>query len=188
MSVSPRANFGTSDPIRERGRIDRLGVAALHADGRQRRSLAGWLAGYDDSSKRKKARAITLAALDRVRVFNKRVLNPLMMRMAGRKHWYASVVEHTGRRSGRNYATPIAAQQVPDGFIIPLPYGVGVDWLRNVVAAGHATIRSHGQIYHVVQPQVISAAMAAPQLRPERRRTYDLIGVQRYLSVKFWPN
>ncbi|HTQ21867.1 nitroreductase family deazaflavin-dependent oxidoreductase [Mycobacterium sp.] len=125
-----------------------------------------------------------MAFLDRVRVFNKRVLNPLMMRMAGRKYWYASVIEHTGRRSGKEYSTPVAAERVPDGFIVPLPYGVDVDWLRNVLTAGRATIRSHGRTYRVVAPQIISAESAAPQLRPERRRTYDLFGVKNFLSVK----
>ena len=125
-----------------------------------------------------------MAVLDSVRVFNKRILNPLMLRVAGRKYWYASVIEHTGRRSGKKYATPVAAERVPDGFIIPLPYGVAVDWVRNVLAAEHATIRSHGQTDRVVQPQIISAEIAAPSLRPERRRTYDLFGVKNYLIVK----
>ena len=39
--------------------------------------------------------------LDRVRVFNKHVLNPVMKLVAGRKYWYAGVIEHTGRRSGK---------------------------------------------------------------------------------------
>ena len=119
-----------------------------------------------------------------VRGFNKLLLNPLMIRLAGRKHWYASVVEHTGRRSGRHYATHVVVERVPDGFVIPLPYGIGVDWLRNVVAAGRANIRTHGQSYAVVQPEIISAEAATPQLRSERRRTYDLFGVKNYLHVK----
>jgi deazaflavin-dependent oxidoreductase (nitroreductase family) len=122
-----------------------------------------------------------------VRGFNKRLLNPLMVRLAGRKHWYASVVEHTGRRSGTHYATPVVVERVPDGFVIPLPYGVGVDWLRNVVAAGHANIRTHGQSCRVGQPEIISAEVATPQLRPERRLTYDLFGVKNYLQVKSEP-
>ena len=69
-----------------------------------------------------------MAVLDNVRAFNKLALNPLMLRLAGRKYWYASVIEHTGRHSGKNYATPVATERVPDGFVIPLPYGVGVDW------------------------------------------------------------
>jgi deazaflavin-dependent oxidoreductase (nitroreductase family) len=125
--------------------------------------------------------------LDHIRVFNKRLLNPLMLRLAGRKYWYASVIEHTGRNSGKDYATPIATEQVTDGFIIPLPYGVGVDWLRNVLAAGYATIRAHGRSYRVTQPEIVSADSATPQLRPERRRIYDLFGVKNYLKVKSEP-
>ena len=128
-----------------------------------------------------------MAVLDNVRAFNKLALNPLMLRLAGRKYWYASVIEHTGRHSGKNYATPVATERVPDGFVIPLPYGVGVDWLRNFLAAGHATIRAHGQTYRVVQPEIIPAEAAAPQLRPVRRRTYDLFGVKNYLQVKSEP-
>ena len=122
-----------------------------------------------------------------VRGINKRLLNPLMIRLAGRKHWYASVVEHTGRRSGKHYATPVVVERVPDGFVIPLPYGVGVDWLRNVVAAGHANVRTQGQRYRVVQPEIISAEAATPQLRPDRLRTYHLFGVKNYLQVKSEP-
>jgi len=128
-----------------------------------------------------------MAFLDNVRVFNKRLLNPQMMRLAGRKYWYASVIEHTGRRSGKSYATPVATERVPDGFVIPLPYGVGVDWLRNVLAAGHATVRAHGQTYRVLQPEIISPEAAAPQLRRERRWIYDLFGVKNYLQVKSEP-
>jgi deazaflavin-dependent oxidoreductase (nitroreductase family) len=94
------------------------------------------------------------------------------------------VVEHRGRRSGKQYATPVVVERVPDGFVIPLPYGIDVDWLRNVVAAGHANIRAHGRSHRVVQPEIISAEVATPQLRPERRRTYDLFGVKNYLQMK----
>lgn len=125
-----------------------------------------------------------MAVLDHIRVFNKRLLNPLMMRLAGRKYWYAAVIEHTGRRSGKHYATPVSAEQTQEGFLIPLPYGANVDWLRNVLAEGNATIRAHGLTYHVTQPEVVSAETATPKLRPERRRVYDLFGVDNYLRVK----
>jgi deazaflavin-dependent oxidoreductase (nitroreductase family) len=125
--------------------------------------------------------------VDNVRVFNKHVLNPMMLRLAGRRYWYASVIEHTGRRSGKHYATPIATEHVPDGFVTPLPYGVGVDWVQNVLADGHATIRAHGQCYRVVQPEIISAEAAAKQLQAERPRIYDLFGVKNYLKMKSEP-
>lgn len=93
-----------------------------------------------------------------------------MMRLAGRKHWYAAAIWHTGRRSGNQYATPVVADRAEDGFIIPLPYGVRVNWLQNVLAAGRATISVQGESYDVVEPKIIDAAAALPALSPRRRR------------------
>lgn len=120
---------------------------------------------------------------DVVRTFNKYVLNPMMMRLAGRKHWYAAVIRHTGRRSGKRYATPVVADRVPDGFIVPLPYGTDVDWLRNVMAAGRAVIMVGGETYDVVEPAIIDAAAAAPQLSPRRREAWRRFGIERFLKI-----
>ncbi len=67
-------------------------------------------------------------ARDKVRLLNKRVLNPAMMTLAGRRHFYAAVLRHRGRRSGREYKTPVVAVPVAgDAFVVPLPYGEKVD-------------------------------------------------------------
>lgn len=124
-----------------------------------------------------------MAVLDAVRVFNKHLLNPAMMLLAGRRYWYASVIEHTGRRTGKRYATPVVAERVTDGFIIPLPYGTHTDWLRNVLAAGHATIRVHGKTYKAVDPQILDGAAAAGQLAPRRKRSFDRFNVSHYLKM-----
>jgi hypothetical protein len=47
--------------------------------------------------------------LDAVRRFNRAVSNPRQMQSAGTPGAYASVTRHTGRTSGRPYATPIEA-------------------------------------------------------------------------------
>ncbi|KKC05588.1 nitroreductase [Mycobacterium nebraskense] len=121
--------------------------------------------------------------LSAIRVSNRHLLNPLMLRLAGRKHWYASVIHHAGRRSGKQYATPVVADRTDGGFVIPLPYGTGVDWLQNVLAAGHATISSQGDSYDVAQPEVIDAAAAMPMLSADRRRTFSRLGIDHYLRV-----
>lgn len=125
--------------------------------------------------------------LNAVRISNKYLLNPLMKRLAGRRHWYAAAVRHTGRRSGKQYVTPVVADRVPDGFVIPLPYGTRVDWLQNVLAAGRAAVSAEGQSYDVVQPEVIDAAAALPMLSARRRRTFQGVGVEHYLKVKRAP-
>jgi len=38
-----------------------------------------------------------------------------------------------------------------------------------------------------VRPEIISAETAAPELRPERRPTYELFGVKNCLKVKSEP-
>lgn len=122
---------------------------------------------------------------DAVRGFNKRVLNPAMMHLAGRKHWYAAVLRHTGRCSGRHYATPVVAVPVPDGFfIVPLPYGTGVDWLRNVQASGKAAITARARTHDVCDPEIIDGATASALLSPLRQRSFRLLGIKDYLKVR----
>lgn len=125
--------------------------------------------------------------LDTVRAFNKHVLNPVMKIVAGQKYWYAGVIEHTGRSSGKKYSTPVVIDRVSDGFIIPLPYGTEVDWLRNVLAAGNATLRVHGERCHAVDPEIVDATTASRQLSPRRRREFGRFGIKNYLIMKREP-
>ncbi len=120
---------------------------------------------------------------DEVRQFNKHVLNPAMMHLAGRRHWYAAAIRHTGRRSGRHYATPVVADQVANGFVVPLPYGTDVDWLRNVQESGTAAISVGGRTYDVVEPEIIDAATAGAQLSPLRRRLFQAFGIEHFLKL-----
>lgn len=125
--------------------------------------------------------------LDAVRTSNRYLLNPLMLRLAGRKNWYAAAIKHTGRRSGKQYTTPVVAERIADGFVIPLPFGIRVDWLRNVLAAGRTTISSRGENYEVAQPEIIDAAAALPMLSAQRRRTLQRIGIEQFLRVRDQP-
>ena len=80
---------------------------------------------------------------------NRRVFNPRQMRTAGRPGAYAGIIRHVGRRSGRAYETPVVPLPADDGFVILLPYGDRPDWVRNVLAAGTATIVLEGEEYTV---------------------------------------
>lgn len=124
-----------------------------------------------------------MAARDMVRLFNKHSLNPLMLLAAGRKHWYAGIIEHTGRRSGKKYATPVVIEEVGSGFIIPLPYGADVDWLRNVQAMGRTTLRVHGRTYGAAEPRIIDASTAATQLSPRRQRQFGRFGIDHFVAM-----
>lgn len=119
-----------------------------------------------------------------IRTSNKYLLNPLMLRLAGRRWWYASTLQHTGRRSGKRYSTPIVADRVGDRLLIPLPYGTQVDWVRNVLSAGEATVVSQGLTFHTASPELIDSTQALPLLPRERRRAFERIQIGHFLQMR----
>ena len=119
-----------------------------------------------------------------IRTSNKYLLNPVMLRLAGRRFWYASAVEHTGRRSGKTYSTPVVADRVGRDIIIPLPYGTQVDWVRNVLTAGKATVVRKGETLSAQAPEIIDATQALPLLPRTRRRTFDRVHIGHFLRMR----
>jgi len=122
------------------------------------------------------------AVLHNIRQANKRVLNPVMLHLAGRPHWYAARLEHIGRRSGRRYATPVVALPVEGGFAIPLPYGVDVDWRRNLQAAGSGVLQVGGT-RHTIRDLRIVALEDVPGLPPYWRALSRVYSIREWLVV-----
>jgi deazaflavin-dependent oxidoreductase (nitroreductase family) len=89
-----------------------------------------------------------------IKLYNKYVINPAMLRFSGR-HGISAIVHHTGRRSGTPYATPVVAHRSDQDVIIPLPYGSDVDWLHNLLASGEAVVDLDGDHLRVDEPQVV---------------------------------
>jgi len=73
---------------------------------------------------------------------------------------------------------------IPDGFLISLPFGEGVDWLKNVLAAGRAPIEIRGETWEVVDPEVVDRESVQPLLAGHVRMLFALAGIERYLKVK----
>lgn len=119
-----------------------------------------------------------------VRAVNRRILNPLMSPMVGRRWWYASVIVHVGRRTGERHETPVLAERAGRFLFIPLPYGIEVDWARNVLVARSAEVISGGTRYRTVSPQVVPAFEAAPRLRSRSRPLFRALGVEDYLRLE----
>ncbi len=77
------------------------------------------------------------------------------------------VVTHVGRRSGRRYETPVNVFVRPGGYVVALTYGQG-DWVRNVLAAGSARLRTRGRVHGVANPRVVVGRNGAAVPRPVR--------------------
>lgn len=126
-------------------------------------------------------------ARDVVRQFNKRILNPVMLQLAGRRYWYAAAIHHQGRSSGRQYLTPIVADEIEGGFLIPLPYGTDVDWLRNVLVSGRAVLDVHGCTFEVGRPEILEPAQALPLLSGWRAAWWRAIRMGPFLRLMTEP-
>lgn len=118
------------------------------------------------------------------RKLNKAVLNPNMLKTAGTPGAYASIVRHTGRTSGRAYATPVGAVATDDGFVIALVYGRRSDWVRNVLAAGSAEVVHEGREYAVADPELVPLDDAAAWLSEGELGPLRAFGVRECLRVR----
>ena len=124
---------------------------------------------------------------DAVCVFNKYVLNPVMMFM-DRPHLYASVLRHKGRRSGKEYAIPVVAQPIKGGYVVPLAYGEKVDWLKNVRASGQCTIEARDGVHTLGKPEVIATEEALAAMSPRARMMFRAFGHERCLKLERLPD
>ena len=118
-----------------------------------------------------------------------RVLNPLIKKLAGRRHFtMAAQIHHVGRRSGRAYVTPASASLAGDLIVIPLTFGNQSDWSRNVRAAGGARIRLNGVDYQAVRPQLVDIADARDIVRqaygPFQRAGFRMLGIRQVMVLR----
>ena len=118
----------------------------------------------------------------RVARWNKVGLNRITRHVAPWMPGFGLVV-HRGRRSGREYQTPVNVFQADDGFVIALTYGAGTDWVKNVQAAGGCELRTRGRVLRVGSPRVYHDE-TRHGIRPLERQMLRLLGVADFLSVK----
>jgi deazaflavin-dependent oxidoreductase (nitroreductase family) len=97
--------------------------------------------------------------------------NRVAVRVAGHRllpPWV--VLRHRGRRSGKEYATPVAVIPTETTFVIALPWGRETDWVRNVTAAGRCTIRWKGADFECTDPTFVGKDVALAAARGLTRR------------------
>jgi deazaflavin-dependent oxidoreductase (nitroreductase family) len=95
---------------------------------------------------------------------NRRVTNPVQRLWAG---WVPTmgILEHVGRKSGKQFRTPLTVFSTDDGVAILLTYGPNRDWLKNITAAGGGRMRRYGKTFALAEPRVMTKAEAAQSVR-----------------------
>ena len=120
-----------------------------------------------------------------IRRTNRRFTNPrVLSKGAGQPGAYASVVNHAGRRSGAQYRTPVVVEEAgDDAYVVALPYGPTVDWVRNVMATGSATIDHEGRTIAVDRPLLIGLDQGNPHFPAKEQRTHRRFGITDFLLL-----
>jgi deazaflavin-dependent oxidoreductase (nitroreductase family) len=117
-----------------------------------------------------------------------RFVNPLVLLIAGRR-WMpiVGILHHRGRRSGREYATPIGMRPLGDGFVIPQTFSDNAAWYQNAKAAGGAAVTYLGRSYQVVDQEVVGYATAKAAFPRYELLLFRLIGINEYLRLRRVP-
>ena len=84
---------------------------------------------------------------------NRYLLNPVIRQLATRLPLFGVVV-HTGRKSGRQYRTPVNIFPHENGYVIALTYGRDSEWVHNVLANGGCTLETRGRSVRLGQPRL----------------------------------
>ncbi len=109
---------------------------------------------------------------------NKRVFNPGQI-----KKGVSPVLTHVGRASGRTFQTPLDAHPIDGGYIFILVYGSGSDWVKNIIAAGIASLRVRGEEIPLESPRVITEEAAWELLPPTTKRPPKFLRISEYLQM-----
>ncbi len=109
---------------------------------------------------------------------NKRVFNPMDLKRGKRP-----VLTHVGRSSGKTYRTPLDAHPVDNGYIFILMYGSDSDWVKNVLAAGTASLKIDSDEFELASPRLVTKDVAWQQLPEATKAPPGFLRVTEFLQM-----
>jgi deazaflavin-dependent oxidoreductase (nitroreductase family) len=116
-----------------------------------------------------------------------KVLNPVSVKMAGGPGFrLAARIHHVGRRSRAEYVTAVGARVKDGKILIPLTFGNESDWVRNVRAAGGATVEVRRRSYEIGAPEFLNWSEAPRVVRanfPLARSVFKVLGIKQFMQA-----
>lgn len=123
-----------------------------------------------------------MTAISRIRPFTMRIVNPVTRLFAGRVPGFA-ILRYVGRKSGKTYRTPMNVFRRGNDYVFALTYGLDVQWVKNVLAAGGCEIEVRGKTVRLTDPRVIEDR--SRRLMPLPVRLFlGLIGVKDFVLMR----
>ena len=124
---------------------------------------------------------------DRMRQVNKVALNKATRQVAP---WLPGmgVVVHRGRKSGRQYRTPVNIFPRPGGrYVLALTYRPDTDWVKNVIAAGGCELLTRGKHLELTAPRLFHDE-ARSEIPVVGRTLLGLLHVYDFLELRTVPD
>jgi deazaflavin-dependent oxidoreductase (nitroreductase family) len=98
------------------------------------------------------------------------------------------VVVHRGRKSGREYRTPVNVFPRPGGrYVVALTYGPDTDWVKNVLAAGGCELLTRGTHHELTAPLVFHDE-SRHEIRMIERAVLGRLHVYDFLELRVVPD
>ncbi len=112
---------------------------------------------------------------------NRVVTNRITGLFAGHTPGFGMIV-HQGRRSGRQYRTPVNVFGVRGGYLVALTYGADSDWVKNVLAGNGCVLEVRGRRVRLVDPRIVHDE-SHRDVPPVVRTILGLLGVTHFLRL-----
>ena len=93
------------------------------------------------------------------------------------------MIVHKGRKSGKEYRTPVNVFRTADGFVVALTYGPDADWVKNVLAADGCTVVTRRKNHHVHGAELVHDESRQAMPTPVRQ-FLGLLNVHDFLLLK----
>ena len=94
------------------------------------------------------------------------------------------IIEHTGRRSGRAYRTPVLAFRRGDRVAFIVGYGLASDWMRNLQAAGGGGLTHRRRHYRLSEVELVRSPEGLAHLPLPFRILGRIVGVEAVLTAR----
>ncbi|HEY4383975.1 MAG TPA: nitroreductase/quinone reductase family protein [Ktedonobacteraceae bacterium] len=121
---------------------------------------------------------------NRMRYVAKHVINRLTSRNAGSAKSPFAILRHVGRRSGKEFETPIIVSPLGEDFVFALTYGPKVDWYRNLQANGKGTLIWHGKTYTIKKVEPLDRSIGLSVHHLHEQAILRIMDVRDFVRVK----
>src|SRR5262245_4271509 len=120
-----------------------------------------------------------------LRPFTIRFVNPITRLVAGRLPGFG-ILHYRGRKSGRDYRTPMNVFLRGNEYVFALTYGADVEWVRNIVAAGECRLETRGPTIRLIGPRFVHDPNRS-LMPPVVRQFLGVMNVTEFLSMRIAP-